>query len=181
MNSVGQQMIDERLAGPPVYQQPDEFSERLARMGAANAVPPLEMSPCIKIIATGQVHFWTEFFANRPDLCVNCDETGNTDPAAWQGRTPPAYQSRPALDSGATPGDAPSMPDSAPAPSASQAGVTPGDIPTGGLAGIPANFFQAYVDKDNIPPALPIGAVQNLSGMGVSEATASMFRRQTGG
>jgi len=48
----------------------------------------LPLSPCLKIKSSGVIHFWSEALAGRPDLCVNCDETGNEDPAAWQGRGP---------------------------------------------------------------------------------------------
>lgn len=65
----------------------------LQAVDAANwRQPPLPPSPCIKVKATGEIHEWAPFFASRPDLCENCDEYGNTNPAAWQGRRSPHYE-----------------------------------------------------------------------------------------
>jgi hypothetical protein len=50
--------------------------------------PPLPLSPCLKSIKTGVIFDWSEGLAAMPDMCVNCDENGNEDPAAWQGRGP---------------------------------------------------------------------------------------------
>lgn len=64
----------------------DEQVRNLAAWGAL--ITPLPFSPYIKVKKTGEIHPWTEFFAERPDLCVNCDESGNEDPAAWSGKLP---------------------------------------------------------------------------------------------
>ena len=65
----------------------------LRAVDAANwRTPPLPPSPCIRVKATGEIHEWAPFFANRPDICENCDEFGNTDPAAWQGRRSPQFE-----------------------------------------------------------------------------------------
>lgn len=67
----------------------DDRTNKLKAMGALNAQrPPLPVSPCVKIIDTGEVLVWKQQLADRWDLCVNCDEYGNEDPAAWQGRGP---------------------------------------------------------------------------------------------
>lgn len=79
------QLADDRKMGAFVVEDPEERQAKLAALGARNAeYPPLPWSPCIKVIATGEIHEWSPFFAERSDLCVNCDEQGNTDPAAWQ-------------------------------------------------------------------------------------------------
>jgi hypothetical protein len=57
----------------------------------------LPLSPCLKVKATGIIHFWSQPMAARPDLCVNCDEQGNEDPAAWQGRGPKGMNMSPKL------------------------------------------------------------------------------------
>lgn len=67
----------------------DDMAEELRAMQAANwMLPPLEVSPCVRLKDSGEIHVWSPFFAERPELCENCDENGNTDPAAWRGRTP---------------------------------------------------------------------------------------------
>lgn len=63
------------------------FDERQAyakKLGVRNVNPPLPPSPCVRIKATGMVLPWNELLAEQSDLCECCDETGNTDPAAWQ-------------------------------------------------------------------------------------------------
>lgn len=65
------------------------FDEELRHMNAANwQQPPLEVAPCVKLKSSGEIHVWSQFFAERPELCDCCDEYGNTDPAAWRGRRP---------------------------------------------------------------------------------------------
>lgn len=87
MRPIVQQMQQDRIAG--LYYNSDAERDELLRMGAVNVMqPPLPLSPCVRIIATGEVLEWTEFFAMRPDLCENCNEYGDTDPSTWQGRGP---------------------------------------------------------------------------------------------
>lgn len=87
MRPIVQQMQQDRIAG--LYYNSDAERDELLRMGAVNVMqPPLPLSPCVRVIASGTILEWTEFFAMRPDLCENCDEYGNTDPSAWQGRGP---------------------------------------------------------------------------------------------
>lgn len=60
-----------------------ERTALMRQMGVMNVDPPLPHSPCLKIIKTGIVLPWNELLAQQRDLVVCCDETGNTDPAAW--------------------------------------------------------------------------------------------------
>jgi hypothetical protein len=54
---------------------------------AMPALPPeLPISPRVKSLIDGHIRPWTKEFARRSDIYVNCDEKGNEDPAAWQGR-----------------------------------------------------------------------------------------------
>lgn len=72
--------------------------QELRDLHAANwETPPLPESPCVKIKKTGEVMMWCQAFADRPDLCENCDENGNTDPAAWGGRKPPTPVVKPPI------------------------------------------------------------------------------------
>ena len=101
MRPIVQQMQQDRIAG--LYYNSDAERDELLRMGAVNVMqPPLPLSPCVRVIASGTILEWTEFFAMRPDLCENCDEYGNTDPSAWQGRGP-AHTSVSALQEPPTP------------------------------------------------------------------------------
>ena len=82
------------LAGPKqgidpnvILDMDDETRTRtLAQMGAANMLPPLPHSPCLKNKKTGIVLPWNELLAAQRDLVDCCDESGNTDPAAWEPR-----------------------------------------------------------------------------------------------
>lgn len=61
--------------------------QRLAKakqLGVRNVNPPLPHSPCVKVKATGLILPWNELLADQSDICECCDETGNTDPAAWE-------------------------------------------------------------------------------------------------
>lgn len=55
---------------------------------AKNNCPPLEMSPCVRHLSTGEVLPYTRSFAIRADIYANCDEMGNTDPSKWRGKSP---------------------------------------------------------------------------------------------
>lgn len=87
------QMQQDRIMG---NYETTSYSDEVAAMRAIDAAnwrqPPLPPSPCIRVKATGEIHEWAPFFANRPDMCENCDEYGNTDPAAWQGRKSPHFE-----------------------------------------------------------------------------------------
>lgn len=52
-------------------------------LGARNMDPPLVRSTHLKIIASGRVLPYDEMLAEQRDLVQNCDQFGNTDPAAW--------------------------------------------------------------------------------------------------
>lgn len=53
-------------------------------LGAKNIEPPLAPSTHLKNIHTGVIFPWTAALAEQRDVLVNCDATGNTDPAVWQ-------------------------------------------------------------------------------------------------
>lgn len=87
------QLQQDRMAGNISMTTYDEQVANLRNMDAANwRQPPLPPAPCVRIKATGEIHEWAPFFAARPDLCECCDEKGNTDPAAWQGRKSPHFE-----------------------------------------------------------------------------------------
>ena len=54
------------------------------RLGVNNVNPPLEHSPYVRVKSSGLVLPWNELLADQSDICECCDETGNTDPAAWE-------------------------------------------------------------------------------------------------
>ena len=186
------------------YQEYDERIADLRAMGAANwQQPPLPISPCIRVKATGEVHEWSQFFAERPDLCENCDEHGNTDPAAWQGRAPAgvgADMKQPdiytdykreqqqakeeAWKEVAQPQGQPPIP--APAglyffPEQFEVGSVPGEVPPVHMAtqvlGVPPAFAQTYTDPVATKAAMPLSAVggQNVT---VGDAVQQFFARQ---
>lgn len=87
------QMQHDRLIGNIQKTSAEARAAELRNMGAANWVnPPLPPSPCLRVKATGEIIEWSPSFAERSDLCENCDEHGNTDPSTWQGRTSPHFE-----------------------------------------------------------------------------------------
>lgn len=62
----------------------DERIAHLRNMGATNVDPPLRRSSHLKAKRTGRVYPWSEILALQTTLMVNCDASGNTDPAAWE-------------------------------------------------------------------------------------------------
>lgn len=68
----------------------------LRKLGVLNTDPALPVSPCVKAKPNGRIFPWDPVFAKRPEVFVNCDEFGNTDPAAWQGRGPTGWEPDPA-------------------------------------------------------------------------------------
>lgn len=177
-NAVVRQMQEDRQLGNFTHASYDERVAELRKMGAANwERPPLPVSPCIKLKSTGEVHEWSEFFANRPDLCDNCDEYGNTDERAWRGRSPggaddqghykdiyakvEVIEKRPEKKK-----EDPPRPE-VEAPQGLmfffedfESGGILGDVPQMNLAsvtlGVPANFAQDYTDKSTTKAALPL-------------------------
>ena len=86
---VAKEMQQDRVDGNYRIVSEDERIAELRDIGALNwEQEPLDISPCVKIKKTGEVLIWNQSFAMRPDLCVNCDEYGNTDPSSWRGRHP---------------------------------------------------------------------------------------------
>ncbi|MDR1314799.1 MAG: hypothetical protein LBQ12_14200 [Deltaproteobacteria bacterium] len=63
----------------------------LRAMRAKNVYPPLPPSPRVMSRTTKQIFMWNDAFARRPEAFMNCDESGNTDPATWEGRFPEYY------------------------------------------------------------------------------------------
>lgn len=64
--------------------QGGDMAQALTNAGAVNAQPPLPHSSHLKNIKTGIVFPYMERMAQMRDCMVNCDQYGNTDPAAWQ-------------------------------------------------------------------------------------------------
>lgn len=72
---------------PPDYQSYEDWNAMVAEFKPDNMLPPLPQAPCVLVVrgpGRGQIHRWSKVFAKRSDMCVPCDENGNTDPAAWQ-------------------------------------------------------------------------------------------------
>lgn len=65
----------------------DNSTEALRSLGARN-VDPLAPSTHLKNIHTGVIFPWSPALAEHRDILVNCDASGNTDPAVWK-RTAP--------------------------------------------------------------------------------------------
>lgn len=84
---VRQQPQPVRQENPEVILDEDFANNRVAKMrkmGATNAAPPLAPSTHLKNKVTGIIFPWTAALAEQRDILVNCDEFGNTDPAAWK-------------------------------------------------------------------------------------------------
>ena len=179
-SAVVRQMQEDRQLGNFTYADYDERVAELRKMGAANwERPPLPVSPCIKLKSTGEVHEWSEFFANRPDLCDNCDEYGNTDERAWRGRAPGGsdgngryvdiYANVEVVEQKSEP-EPVAKDTSRPELEAPQglmffledfeAGGVFGDVPQMNLAsvtlGVPSNFSKDYTDNSTTKAALPL-------------------------
>jgi hypothetical protein len=67
------------------------LDEELKDIGAVNVQPYLVPSPCVKSRVNGTVYVWSQATSQRPDVFMNCDERGDTDPAAWEGRSRPDF------------------------------------------------------------------------------------------
>lgn len=190
-NGVVQQMQQDRQMGNFTFVEYDERANELQAMGAANWQPPLPVSPCIRVKSTGEIHQWAEFFAARPDLCENCDEQGNTDPAAWMGRHPSNMSSpySQVMDSSEPVAEkteeveAPKLE----APSnvhfnmdEFDTGPMPGEVPPVGMAhmilGVPQTCAKDYTDPSSTKAAMPLPA--NSNNVAVSDAIKQFFVRQ---
>jgi len=155
-------MQRDRVEG--IYERVSEEEQvrKLQEMGAANAVPPLPVSPCVKVKSTGEIHEWSEDFANRPDLCVNCDESGNEDPAVWQNRLPSGYGKDPYEAQVAYMESKPmTTPRNAVPQSVGE--EVPNTVAPVGLAsqelGIPQDFTGDFTGNSVVKAALPLTAV----------------------
>jgi hypothetical protein len=62
----------------------EERAGFLQHLGVKNATPPLAHSPCLKNKKTGLILPWNPMLAEQRDILECCDESGNTNPEAWQ-------------------------------------------------------------------------------------------------
>lgn len=62
----------------------EERAGFLQHLGVKNATPPLAHSPCLRNKKTGLILPWNPMLAEQRDILECCDESGNTDPEAWQ-------------------------------------------------------------------------------------------------
>lgn len=85
---IQRMIIDRELLDMQVVTE--SYDSQKAMLSALDAYnwkyPPIRQAPCLKVKATGEILPWNEAFAMRGDLCVACDENGNTDPASWETR-----------------------------------------------------------------------------------------------
>lgn len=180
-------MQQDRLDGNITYQEPDERTAYLASLGVANVAPPLPPSPCVKHIITGEIHQWSEAFAARPDILQNCDEQGNTDPAAWQNKQPVTKAAEPAIKAvRKKPIAAPEVPGaenlmfsidefvSGPFPGANPMVAT---APT--MLGVPVEIAKDYTDPGSTRAALPLVARGGHGNQTIEDVVQHTFKRQT--
>lgn len=76
-----------RQENPEIILDENFANNRVAKMrelGAKNAAPPLAPSTHLINKQTGVIFPWSPALAEMRDVLVNCDENGNTDPAAWK-------------------------------------------------------------------------------------------------
>lgn len=197
-NAVVRQMQEDRQLGNFTHADYDARVAELRKMGAANwERPPLPISPCIKLKSTGEIHEWSEFFANRPDLCDNCDEYGNTDERAWRGRSPGGADTsghyKDIYANVEVVQEKPKNPEPEPKNDARpeleapqglmfffedfEPGGIMGDVPQVGMAtatlGVASNFSQDYTDTTTTKAALPL--VNGQPNAMVSEAIQQAF------
>lgn len=192
--AVVRQMQEDRQLGNFTHENYDTRVARLREMGAANwEQPPLPISPCIRLKSTGEIHEWSQFFADRPDLCENCDEHGNTDERAWRGRKPKGMDASGAyvnIYASTQPAEEvkveaePTPAEQRPELEAPQGLMfffedfeSSNDVPQVGMAtatlGVASNFSQDYTDTTTVKAALPISNRQ--SNVTVSEAIQQAF------
>lgn len=169
---VVEQMQQDRIEGNVDRAEDALYKEYLAT-GAKNLVPDLPRSSYVKIISgpsAGEIHVWTEYFAKFPDMCVNCDVNGNTDPAAWR-------QVSVTLNTNITPTTTPPPKTLAFNFSGLDSGEVPGDVPqvqnASLVLGIDSNFTQDYTSPDLIKAALPLP--RDSKNEVVSETVKVMF------
>ncbi len=65
------------------YEREEDRVAYMRALGARNVDPPLPRSTHLKIIANGRVLPYDDMLAEQRELVQNCDQFGNTDPAAW--------------------------------------------------------------------------------------------------
>lgn len=148
-------MQQDRIEGN-VERHPDtRLYQEYKSLNAQNDVPDLPRSSHVKIISgvsAGEIHPWTEFFAQRPDMCVNCDASGNTNPTTWRQLSTGSVPTRPV--SMTAPTNTPYQFDGF------VSGEVPGHVPqmqnAPQVLGIDANFTQDFTDPNLVKAALPL-------------------------
>lgn len=125
--------------------------------------PPLPRSQYIRLKSTGEVMLWNQAFANRSDLCENCDRDGNTDPSKWS-----------VLD------DAPAQTDPQIVMNTQLLKRAAGDVhaPATGTAaevlGVDKQFAKDYTNPDTVNEALPLP--EQVTGTDVNALVKAVFK-----
>lgn len=148
----------------PEYQEKDEWDAMIEEYAPDNQKPPLPPAPCVKVLSNGSIHRWTPQFAQRSDICVCCDEEGNTDPAAWASLGAPHLNMAPA-------------PTQALYPDRNYSGPAPGAVPQVHTApevlGVTSPPVPDYTDPQEHGAAMPIP--KDVPFKSVSDAAAAAF------
>lgn len=71
------------------YQDAAGREQYMRDLGATNIAPPLVRSTHLRNKKTGMIFPWNDMLAEQRDIMENCDEHGNTDPAAWMPQVNP--------------------------------------------------------------------------------------------
>ena len=151
----------------PDFQTIGDWNQAIAEMRPDNMLPDLPLSPCVLVIkgpGRGQIHRWSKAFSKRSDICVNCDEHGNTDPAAWQVQQPPPPPSalqayRDQLPRNAYAGPAP--------------GATPQTHMAAQVLGADSRPVPNYTDPTEYGAAMPL--IETQGAPTVADATQAAF------
>ena len=96
------------LIGSAAQLQPTEVvdanpDEMMTRLAPQMIIPHLPVSSHLLHIKTGRIFQWMKSFAERSDIYMNCDSTGNTDPKAWEGTQPGHWRQTVSLPEMTTP------------------------------------------------------------------------------
>jgi hypothetical protein len=122
----------------------------MAQMGASNFRPALPYSTHLKSRRTGVVIDWTEYMAGLSGEFENCDAKGDTDPAAWAGRTPAMAEPRP-LPAGPVQPAAPAAASGPPALAPLEPGGRLGPV----VHGLPADGSDVMARMGNVRGITP--------------------------
>jgi hypothetical protein len=74
--------VNEIILAPEGVEPIWPSDKQLASLGMGRYAP-LPVSEFLKSKIDGRIEAWTETFAKRSDIFLNCDVNGNTDPRAW--------------------------------------------------------------------------------------------------